>query len=234
MKISVIIPAYNEAGTIGELVKYLFKNGDSLLQEVIVSDGGSSDDTVAQSRQAGALAVHSPAKGRGAQMNYGASLASGDVYYFVHADTLPPVNFAKDILKAVHDGFDAGRYKIKFNSGSLLLKINAWFSRFDSFLGMGGDHTLFIVRTLFNECNGFKSYMKIMEEYEFCERMRKHGKYKIMDGYALVSARKYGANSWLQVQKTNLKIVKMYNKGASQQEMVDTYQQMLTYRKNAF
>jgi GT2 family glycosyltransferase len=99
---------------------------------------------------------------------------------------------------------------------------------------MGGDQTLFIKRSLFERCGGFREEMMIMEEYEFCERAREKGRYKILDGYALISARKYETNSWLRVQLANAKVIRMYKKGASQQQMLSTYKQMLNYRKSAF
>lgn len=69
-----------------------------------------------------------------------------------------------------------------------------------------------------------------MEDYEIVERARKKRKYKIFSKAALVSARKYDTNRWLIVQLANRTIVKMYNKGASQVEMVEKYQGMLVYR----
>jgi predicted phage tail protein len=76
--------------------------------------------------------------------------------------------------------------------------------------------------------------MLIMEEYEFCQRARLQGRYKIMNGAALISARKYQTNSWLQVLRANAKVVSLYKKGASQQQMVQTYRKMLSYRTNSF
>ena len=99
---------------------------------------------------------------------------------------------------------------------------------------MGGDQTLFVRKSVFDQCKGFKPELKIMEEYEFCERTRKNHRYKILKGSALISARKYETNSWLRVQLANSKVVAMYKKGASQQELIDTYKKMLSYRKNAF
>ena len=55
-----------------------------------------------------------------------------------------------------------------------------------------------------------------------------------MDGNALVSARKYDTNSWLTIQRAHVKIVRMYKKGASQPDMIETYEKLLSYRKNAF
>ncbi len=69
-----------------------------------------------------------------------------------------------------------------------------------------------------------------MEDYEIVERARKKGKYKIFSKAALVSARKYDTNSWLTVQLANRNIVKMYNNGAPQVEMMEKYQGMLVYR----
>jgi rSAM/selenodomain-associated transferase 2 len=225
MKISIIIPTYNEAETITGLISYLKKNNGT---EIIVSDGGSIDDTILLAKNAGANAVVSPNKGRASQMNYGASLATGDVFYFVHADTFPPASFIDDITNAVHDGFNLGRYQTKFNSTKFLLKLNAWFTKFDWFMCMGGDQTLFITKKLFEKAGGYKQEMLIMEEYEFCVRARKNERYKIFNNTTLVSARKYEGRSWLKVQRANYIAIKMYKNGASQKQIAHRYKQLLS------
>lgn len=234
MNISIIIPTYNEAENIGKLVRFLLANSDNSLLEIIVSDAGSEDDTLQIARQAGARSELSPGKGRSAQMNYGASLSKGDVLYFIHADCFPPAGFIKDIFRAVTGGYDMGRYRTSFHSDKTILQINAWFTRFDLFVCMGGDQTLFVTRSLFEQCQGYNEKLMIMEEYDFCERARKLARYKIMNGEALISARKYEDNSWLRVQLANARIVKMYRNGASQEEILQTYQNKLHYRKNCF
>ena len=164
IKISIIIPAFNEADNIAKLVKHLIANSDNAITDIIVADGGSSDDTIRMANNAGAFAILSPVKGRAAQMNYAAGFAKGDVLYFIHADCFPPSHFVNDIRQAIADGYDMGRYRTKFDSGKTMLKINQWFTRFDLFICMGGDQTLFIKRMLFEKCNGFDESMKIMEE----------------------------------------------------------------------
>lgn len=232
--ISIIIPVYNEAKSIGGLIYYLKQCGHAAVVDLIVADGGSEDNTLEIASASGAHAVLSPVKGRAGQMNHGASLAKGEVLYFLHADCFPPVTFAADIQQAVADGFDVGRYQTKFDSPKTILKLNAWFTRFDLFVCMGGDQTLFIKRSLFKEAGGFKEDMQIMEEFEFCQRVRAKARYKIMNGKALISARKYDTNSWWRVQRANSTVVRMYKKGASQQEMLNAYKRLLRYRKNAF
>lgn len=234
MTLSIIIPTYNEAKGIEKLVSFLKRFGGAAVVDLIVSDGGSEDGTTEQATAAGAFAVVSPHKGRAAQMNYGASLAKGNVLYFVHADSFPPQTFVNDIQQAINKGYDIGRYRTQFDSQKLLLKFNAWATRFDLFMCMGGDQTLFVRRQLFEVSGGFKEDMRIMEEFEFCARARKTGRYKILNGAALISARKYETNGWLRVQKANAAVVRLYKRGATQQQMLDTYKRMLNYRKNAF
>ncbi len=229
MKISIIIPAYNEAENIGNLTRYLIRHSDPGLAEIIVSDGGSNDNTVAVAKDTGALAVVSPERSRAAQMNYGASLAQGELLFFVHADTIPPETFVADIMKATSGGSDMGRYLSSYTSNSWLLKLNALLSRIDTFAGMGGDQTLFITKSLFMKTGGFDTRMKIMEEFEFCARARKYGRYSIIKKEVLISARKYESNSWLKVQRANYTVVRMYQKGASQESMIKKYKEMLNY-----
>ncbi|MBL0883949.1 MAG: TIGR04283 family arsenosugar biosynthesis glycosyltransferase [Chitinophagaceae bacterium] len=229
--ISIIIPTYNEADGIGKLVQYLQEHGGSHVKDIIVSDGGSIDDTMSVAAAAGAIATLSSDKGRAAQMNHGASIATGSIFYFVHADTFPPVTYALDILTAINSSYAFGRYRTKFDSDKKILLFNAWFTRFDLFICYGGDQTLFMQRKLFDQIGGFNSSMRIMEDYDIVTRAKSTGaRYKIFSSAALVSARKYDTNSWLRVQTANYTIIRMYKKGASQNEMVHRYRELLNYR----
>ncbi len=229
--ISIIIPTYNEADGIGTLIQYLQEHGGNYVKEIIVSDGGSMDDTISIATAAGAIATLSPDKGRAAQMNHGASIATGSIFYFVHADTFPPVTYACDILAAINSGYAFGRYRTKFDSDKKILLFNAWFTRFDLFICYGGDQTLFMQRKLFDQIGGFNDSMRIMEDYDIVTRAKSTGaRYKIFSSDALVSARKYDTNSWLRVQTANYTIIRMYKKGASQNEMAQRYRELLNYR----
>ncbi|MEO6668380.1 MAG: TIGR04283 family arsenosugar biosynthesis glycosyltransferase [Ferruginibacter sp.] len=228
--ISIIIPTYNEEQNIARLISYLKANSEKGQVEIIVSDGGSTDLTLEQARNAGAIALLSPKKGRAAQMNYGASVAKGILLYFVHADSLPPPTFIEDINKAIAENFDLGRYRTQFDSNRTALKFNAFFTRFDLFMCYGGDQTLFIKKTLFDSIGCFNETMVIMEDYEIITRARQKGRYRIIQKPVLVSARKYDTNSWFTVQWANYTIIQMYKKGATQSQMAERYKAMLQYR----
>lgn len=163
--ITIIIPTYNEAERIVGLINYLKDHSNNKVKEIIISDGGSTDKTVEVAKQAGGKAVVSPKKGRASQMNYAASIACGEVLYYVHADTFPPTTFVEDIYQALADGYELGRYRTRFNSNKSILLINAFFTRFDWFICCGGDQTLYITDKLFKEIGGFKDDMLIMEDY---------------------------------------------------------------------
>ncbi len=227
MTISIVIPTYNEEQNIGALITYLKKYGSNALSDIIIADAGSEDNTVNCVKDNGGTVIASLKKCRASQMNMGAALAKGDILYFIHADTFPPQTFVNDIFKSVKDGFDLGRYTSKFKSDKLMLRFNEWVAKLDLFMCMGGDQTLFIKKELFKNLAGFKEEMLIMEEYEFCKRARAQGRYKIMNGEALISARKYHKNTWLKVQLANAKIVRMYQKGIDQNQLVEAYKKML-------
>lgn len=226
-KISIIIPTYNEAENIVSIINYLQKNSNKLVAEIIISDGGSSDETVLLAIATGAIAKIAPQKGRALQMNYGALVATGNILYFVHADTFPPISFATDIIDAVNSNFGCGRYQTKFNSKKWIYKINAFFTRFDWLICYGGDQTFFITKKLFEQLGGYNTNMQIMEEYDFTTRAKQKTRYKIFNKKTLINVRKYKGRGWLKVQLANRKAFQLYKNGASQHQIVKIYSQML-------
>lgn len=229
MKISVIIPTYNEVARIGKLVGFLLDHRNDLLEEVVVCDGGSNDTTVEQAEAAGARVLHSPEKGRAVQMNYAASQTQGTILYFVHADTIPPASYLTDIKEYVKQGFISGCYRSRFEDEHLFLKINGFCSRFDRITCRGGDQTLFVTRTHFEQLGGYDEYYIVMEDFDFIRRVRRIGKFVIMPNTALVSARKYRDNHYLRVNVANGIVFFMYRLGFSPRTLLKTYKRMVYY-----
>jgi rSAM/selenodomain-associated transferase 2 len=230
MTISIIIPTLNEASNIGKLIHYLKQNGDASLLEIIVVDAQSTDYTEGVALEAGAKVIHSEKKCRAVQMNLGAKAAVGDVLYFIHADCFPPVSYLIDIQRFIADGYPMGCYRYRFDSNKFLLKINAFFTRFEKIWCRGGDETFYVKRTVFEALGGYNEYYVIMEEYDFIRRAREKYPFKIMPSKVVVSARKYETNSWLRVQLANFTVFRMYAKGVAPEEMAKTYKRMLNYR----
>ncbi len=227
MKISIIIPVLNEEEALPKLLKYL----TSLVQstaEIIVVDGGSTDDTLEKIVDFPIQLLHSKA-GRAVQMNTGAAAATGDVLYFLHSDTIPPDTFLEDIPEAIKEGHDSGCYRLGFNSNAFLLKINTYCTRFRFLWCRGGDQSLFIKKELFEKLGGFPKGYIIMEEYFLIEKLLKNHHYKIIPKRIIASSRKYEKNNYLKVQLANLIIFNMNRLGYSQQKMYDAYRWMLKF-----
>jgi hypothetical protein len=137
-----------------------------------------------------------------------------------------------DIGQAIQEGYQAGCYRFRFDSDKFMLKINSYFTRFNSLTVRGGDQTLFITRTLFEDLGGFDENYVIMEEYDFLRRLwtRNRSIFKLIPKDVLVSARKYDTNSWMRVQMANLVAMTLFRLGADPARIAYSYKKMLDYR----
>ncbi|WP_411028913.1 TIGR04283 family arsenosugar biosynthesis glycosyltransferase [Spongiimicrobium sp. 3-5] len=189
--ISIIIPVLNEENHIGRLLSYLNKTAShNNVIEILVVDGGSKDQTVQVAKTGGAKVLHSP-KGRAVQMNHGAHYAKGEIFYFLHADTVPPQQFDTYILDAFSEGFKAGCFRMKFDSNSRFLKFFAFLSRVNHRVCRGGDQSLYITKKLFRQSKGFNEDYIIYEDTEFIGRLYKMTNFKVLAPKVITSARKY-------------------------------------------
>ena len=175
--------------------------------------------------------ITSEKKCRACQMNKGAAEANGDCLYFVHADTVPPKGFRKDISRAIEQGHFYGCYPSWFDSGKWYLKISAFATKLRFLYFRGGDQSLFITRELFKKLNGFNEYYTIMEEYDLFTRARVIAPVHIMKHKKiLVSARKFNNNSYLKVNWANLIAVIMFIKGKPPDVIRQRYASMVRQR----
>lgn len=198
--ISVIIPVLNEEAFIGPLLDYLQKDvGCRDIREILVVDGGSNDATAALAKAHGARVIQSE-RGRAAQLNMGARMAKGNILYFLHADTVPPLRFDRAIQEAVANGYEAGCFQMRFDSKSPFLSFFAWCSRFNSTMCRGGDQSLFITKELFRSSGGYDESYKIYEDNEFTSRLYKCTNFVVLPQRVTTSARKYRQRNMLRLQ----------------------------------
>lgn len=227
MKLSVIIPTLNEAENIKELIPFLKKYGGDFISEIIVVDGVSKDDTYQIAKSLGAKVFKTSDRSRAIQMNLGASHATANTLFFVHADTRPIKSFAEDLQIALIKGYKAGCFRYRFDSETFLLKVNSWFTRYNGLFSGGGDQTLYITREFFNTLEGYDSKFCLMEDFELVKRIKRKTRFHIIPKTMTVSARKYKENSWIRVQLANLFVFTLFHIGVAPEKLKKSYSILL-------
>ena len=190
MTLSIIMPVLDEAAGIEASVQAL---GDYRARgvEVIVVDGGSSDDTVSRARPLADRVIETP-RGRAAQMNAGAASAKGDVLLFLHADTRLPENADTLIADGLARGKRAwGRFDLRFDDGGWL-RLVAFMMNWRSWATgiCTGDQAMFMTRAAFDEIGGFPT-IALMEDVAASARLKRIGRPLCLSAHVTTSGRRW-------------------------------------------
>ena len=222
-KISVITVVYNDVKHIRETMESFFSQTWEE-KEYIVIDGGSTDGT--SEELAREFRVLATSKGRARQMNEGARATSGDVIFFLHADSILPPSPVDQILRVART-HDAGCFGIRFDRRHPVLWFCSWMSNARVRVrGIAyGDQGIFIRRELFEEVGGFPD-LPIMEDLQLSLNLRARGvRFAMTRSRITTSSRRFGEGT-VQILKTWCAMVplrKMYREGADIQEIAARY-----------
>jgi rSAM/selenodomain-associated transferase 2 len=178
MTIAVIIPTLNESSTIARTLTHIIALG---FDEIVVSDGGSTDPTIPMVQACCARVpitrlITAPT-GRARQLNEGGKACRSDILLFLHADTeLPP--HAKTIIESTlkNPQIVGGRFDVRFDRPSRWGTIISWFMNLRSRLSgiATGDQAIFVRRQIFEQMGGFPD-IPLMEDIEFSRRLKRRG-----------------------------------------------------------
>jgi len=211
--VSVIIPTLNEGLHISATLASIGRSDEV---EIIVSDGGSEDNTVELASSFGAI-VLSSGPGRSRQMNFGAERASGEVLLFLHADTLLPKGWIDHVLRVLNQpGVSAGAFEFSTDASGWNFKAIERLANFRSkrWQMPYGDQGVFLKARTFRQAGGFPD-MPIMEDFEFLRRLRRYGRICIAPAAAVTSARRWRTLGVWRTTAINQIIIAGYFLGVS-------------------
>lgn len=192
LSISVIVPVLNEIGIIQPFLRQLRERAAGA--EIIVADGGSSDQTAEIAAGFCDQLIRSE-RGRASQMNAGARIASGDILWFLHVDVEPPPGCLDEIARVISNPRVAGGYfRIRLPQARFVYRLTDSFAHYAGLVMRMrcGDHGLFCRKKDFIGLGGFPD-VPLMEDVEFFRMLLRRGRMVAIKERLVASTRRYEA-----------------------------------------
>jgi rSAM/selenodomain-associated transferase 2 len=222
VKLSVIVPVINEEMNLSRIagcLRSVIEQG----HEVIIVDGGSTDNTLTIAYDISDTVIISK-KGRALQMNNGASVASGDVVLFLHADTLLPENVA-EIISDVYVGENFwGRFDVRLSNEKYVYRLIECMMNMRSSLTsiVTGDQAMFFEKNLFDRIGGFPE-IALMEDVEISRQLKKISKPVRLKSKVVTSSRRWETNGVVATVLLMWKLRLYYFFGVSPEKLSQMY-----------
>lgn len=224
MRFSVIIPTINEEENIETQIQYIKAlNGDV---EIIVVDGGSSDNTVRLALRNRVRVLYSK-PGRGTQLRVGASEASNEILLFLHADSRLPVDAFQKIRQFFSDSSCLmATFRISFSPTYLLLRVVSLFTKFDTLITRFGDQCIVTRRWFYDHIGGFPEW-RLLEDVYLLEKAREYTTIRSMPSMVVSSSRRFKRNGVFRQLVWNAWIILLYLFGWSPDKLAEMYRREL-------
>ena len=222
IKISIIIPVLNEETNLPDVLNNLqsFRRKG---HEVVVVDGGSSDNSLMLAQETADTVIMSKA-GRALQMNSGAAVATGDIFLFLHCDTWLPDNALKVVSSNYQKENYWGRFDVRLSSNKYVFRLIERLMNLRSRLTSiaTGDQAIFIERKLFNHIDGFPE-IALMEDITISGLLRKLSSPVCLRQKVITSSRRWESNGVVATVFLMWKLRLLYFFGASADKLSREY-----------
>ncbi|MGS1017071.1 TIGR04283 family arsenosugar biosynthesis glycosyltransferase [Allosphingosinicella humi] len=215
--LSVVIPTLNGGAHLGACLDALAGEAD----EVIIVDGGSSDDSIAIAEAAGAHVIRT-ARGRGVQLRAGGEAARGEWLLFLHSDTHLGPGWRERV--AAHVGAGSGQaacFRFRLDDAAWQARVVEWAVALRvGLIGLPyGDQGLLVSRALYERVGGFRPLV-LMEDVDLVKRL---GRIRTLDADAVTSAERWRRDGWFLRSAKNLFCLALYRRGVSPETIARLY-----------
>jgi glycosyltransferase involved in cell wall biosynthesis len=174
-------------------------SSQSKISQVIIADGGSTDQTTAIAKRMGAMVVSSPL-GRGIQINKGLAFATADVVLIIHADCQLGSDSASRLIDALNDNTNilGGAFGMTFSPNNFRKKVLSFLNNIRArYLGISfGDQGQFFRMAALSKIGGFPAQL-LMEDVELSFRLKEGGPQAFLPNGIHVSGRRWDTKAFL-------------------------------------
>ncbi|MEM1384001.1 MAG: TIGR04283 family arsenosugar biosynthesis glycosyltransferase [Pseudomonadota bacterium] len=222
--LSVVIPTLDAAARIGPCLAALAAALPSgLVREVVIADGGSTDDIAMLADGTGARLIAAP-KGRGPQLVAGADAATGPWLLFLHADTVLPTGWDRVVRHhiAEHAG-QAGYFGLRFEAGEAMARVTGNWANLRSVLFAlpYGDQGLLISRKLYDAVGGHQP-IPLMEDVAIVRTLGRR-RLRRLDGAVITAPDRYRRDGWVRRGARNIGTLALYFAGVAPERLAERY-----------
>ena len=223
LRLAIVVPTLNEEVALRRLLPRVLALAPAP-DEVVVTDGGSTDRTVEVARELGARVVTGP-PGRGGQLTRGAEATTADILLFLHADTELPADGIERIRAALATGAAGGGFSVRYDAPPLLLRLfgERLIDLRTRLTGWPlGDQAQFVTREAFRALGGYRDW-PILEDLDFARRLRRQGRTVLITSPVITAARRFQEQGVVRTVATNWLIWILFLCGVSPHRLARLY-----------
>ena len=223
-RISVIVPVGRGEREPGrDFFERVLGEMPERVQIVCTADEGTSPEVLSAFAHAGAFLLSSEAP-RGARLSSAAAASTGDIFLFLHADTILPRGWDLAVRRAVESGAAGGAFRLSFSGGGARMAwVAFWANARTAFTRMPyGDQAPFVRRDVYERLGGHEPW-PLLEDWDLARRVRDAGRVALLPEAVSTSPRRYLERGVARTVLRNWRTLWRFRRGVPPETLAEEY-----------